>query len=110
MWPTWSRMARRWRFPARVADFAVEDRADLLGGVTVLQGPALVIDDVTWADGTPMLAIPHFARNNRESQPTSLPSSGEASVDYSGGVTVGVMRDGQVTQMPKSFNPVQGAR
>ncbi len=32
-------------------------RADLLGGVRVIQGQ--------WADGRPLLAIPYFARNNR---------------------------------------------
>ena len=32
-------------------------RGDLLGGVVALQG--------TWADGSPLLAIPNYARNNR---------------------------------------------
>jgi hypothetical protein len=32
-------------------------RGDLLGGVVALQGP--------WADGSPLLAIPNYARNNR---------------------------------------------
>jgi len=32
-------------------------RPDLLGGVMVIQG--------AWADGTPLLAIPYYARNNR---------------------------------------------
>ncbi|MFS0773154.1 glycoside hydrolase family 127 protein [Sphingomonas sp. 1P08PE] len=35
-----------------------EWRADLLGGVMVIRG--------TWADGTPMLAVPNFARANRD--------------------------------------------
>jgi DUF1680 family protein len=32
-------------------------RGDLLGGVMVIQG--------RWADGSPLVAIPNFARNNR---------------------------------------------
>jgi len=32
-------------------------RGDLLGGVTVIRG--------TWADGSPLIAIPYYARNNR---------------------------------------------
>jgi hypothetical protein len=33
-------------------------RGDLLGGVMALQG--------AWADGRPLLAIPNYARNNRD--------------------------------------------
>jgi len=39
------------------APIAAEWRADLLGGVMTLTGK--------WADGTPMLAVPNFARMNR---------------------------------------------
>jgi hypothetical protein len=35
-----------------------EWRADLLGGVMVIKG--------TFADGSPMMAIPNFARTNRD--------------------------------------------
>ena len=43
------------------APLTTEWRGDLLGGVVVIQG--------TFADGTPMLAIPNFARMNREPAP-----------------------------------------
>ena len=36
-------------------------RPDLLHGVMAIQG--------TWADGSPLLAIPNYARNNRPVQP-----------------------------------------
>ena len=45
-----------------------EWKADLLGGVMVIKG--------TWADGSPMTAIPNYARNNR--------GSGEAASDAAG--------------------------
>ena len=37
-----------------------EWRGDLLQGVNVIRG--------AWADGTPLVAIPHYARNNRQGQ------------------------------------------
>ncbi len=50
-------------------------KGNLLDGVIALQG--------FWADGSPLLAIPNFARNNRDTPAT--PSSPTASaVDYSG--------------------------
>ena len=45
-------------------------RGDLLDGVVALQG--------TWADGSPLLAIPNYARNNRSSTKTARP--GESAV------------------------------
>ena len=42
---------------ARTADLTPEWRGDLLGGVTVIKG--------RFVDGTPMTAIPNFARYNR---------------------------------------------
>ena len=39
-------------------------REDLLGGVVALQG--------AWADGTPLLAIPNYARNNRNLSGASM--------------------------------------
>ena len=64
------------------APLTAEWRGDLLGGVMTIKG--------NWADGTPMLAIPNYARNNR----TSTASSGEVAagnspIDYSGGASVG---------------------
>jgi len=51
-------------------------KGDLLDGVVVLEGK--------WADGTPLLAIPNYARNNRG---TSAAHNAQAdpAVDYSGG-------------------------
>ena len=42
------------------AKLTTEWRADLLGGVMTLKG--------TFADGSPLLAMPHYARMNRERQ------------------------------------------
>jgi DUF1680 family protein len=53
-----------------------EWRGDLLEGVMTLKGK--------WADGTPLVAIPNYARNNRLSQPTQAAVGGDATVDYSG--------------------------
>jgi uncharacterized protein len=49
---------------------------DLLEGVMVIKG--------TWADGSPMTAIPNYARLNRSAQNQVAPETGPA-VDYSGG-------------------------
>ena len=52
-----------------------EWKAGLLGGVMAVKG--------TWKDGSPLLAIPHFARLNRSDR---VSGDGEApAVDYSGG-------------------------
>ena len=53
-------------------------RPDLLGGVMALTG--------TWKDGSPMLAIPNYARMNRTGTPAMYP--GPANVDYAPGATV----------------------
>jgi hypothetical protein len=47
-----------------------EWRPDLLGGVMVIAGK--------WRDGSPMSAIPNFARMNRVGPPPAYPSDGEA--------------------------------
>ncbi len=47
------------------APLSAEWRPDLLGGVTVIRG--------AFDDGTPMLAIPHYARFNRNPQPPPPP-------------------------------------
>jgi hypothetical protein len=51
-------------------------KPDLLDGVVVLEGK--------WADGTPLVAIPNFARNNRNS-PEASHGDAEPAVDYAGG-------------------------
>ena len=51
------------------APFHTEWRADVLGGVMVISGK--------WEDGSPMLAIPNFARTNRIGPPHDYPSDDE---------------------------------
>ncbi len=51
------------------APLTTEWRPDLLGGVMTIKG--------TFTDGTPMLAIPHYARMNREPAPLSAPLSAQ---------------------------------
>jgi DUF1680 family protein len=55
------------------APLHTEWRSDLLGGVLVISGK--------WQDGSPMLAIPNFARTNRVGPPHDYPSDDE--VDHS---------------------------
>ena len=54
-----------------------EWRPDLLGGVMVLTG--------RWKDGSPMLAVPNYARMNRVGSPPEYP--GDPDVDYAPGAT-----------------------
>ncbi len=57
-------------------------RGDLLGGVLTLNGQ--------WADGSPLVAIPNYARNNRGANAgASEAAGGSAGVDYSPGATTG---------------------
>src|ERR1017187_6658907 len=55
------------------APLHTEWRSDLLGGVLVISGK--------WQDGSPMLAVPNFARTNRVGPPHDYPSDDE--VDHS---------------------------
>ncbi|MBB4153720.1 hypothetical protein GGQ80_001626 [Sphingomonas jinjuensis] len=55
-------------------------RADLLGGVNILRG--------TWADGSPMTAVPYFAWMNRTGDPIRELPGGEVAVDYAPGAAV----------------------
>lgn len=54
-------------------------RPDLLGGVMVLEGK--------WQDGSPMTAIPNYARTNRVGAPQEYPSDDE--INYAPGTTTG---------------------
>ncbi len=69
-------------------------RGDLLEGVVAIQG--------SWADHTPLLAIPNYARNNRlNDQAAQARAGGEAnSIDYSGGASVGTTGSGRSTNPP----------
>jgi len=49
--------------PAGSGPFVAEWNPSLLGGVVVIKGK--------WADGSPLIAIPNFARNNRNPKPVT---------------------------------------
>ncbi len=57
-----------------------EWRADLLDGVVAITGK--------WKDGTPMLAVPNYARMNRIDRPPPGPG-GDAAINYAPGATGG---------------------
>ncbi len=57
------------------APLKTEWRGDLLGGVMVIKGQ--------WADGSPLVAIPNYARENRIGQRAEV-AAGDPNVDYSG--------------------------
>jgi hypothetical protein len=60
---------------------------DLLGGVMVIEGK--------WADGTPLKAIPNYARNNRgQSSRVGQAGAGTVGIDYSGGASTGTTGPG----------------
>lgn len=59
------------------APLTTQWRGDLLGGVMVLRG--------TWDDGSPMTAIPNFARMNRTGEPIRELPGGEVAIDYAPG-------------------------
>jgi hypothetical protein len=54
------------------APLKMDWRPDLLGGVMVISGK--------WADGSPLLAIPNYARMNRVGPPHEYPRDEEATV------------------------------
>ena len=62
--------------PLSHAPLTTEWRGNLLEGVMVIKG--------TWADGSPMVAIPNYARLNRAMQGPATPDAAPA-VDYAGG-------------------------
>ncbi len=69
-----------------------EWRGDLLQGVMTIKGK--------WSDGSPLIAIPNYARNNRGAPSAARTASGESAsltVDYSGGATVGNTNAGAST-------------
>jgi DUF1680 family protein len=60
-----------------------EWRPDLLGGVMVITGK--------WQDGSPMLAVPNYARMNRLAEPKGE-VGGDSSINYAPGATNSVSR------------------
>jgi uncharacterized protein len=60
------------------APLKMEWRPDLLGGVMAMTGK--------WQDGTPMLAVPNYARMNRVEHPKEQ-AAGDPSVNYAPGST-----------------------
>jgi DUF1680 family protein len=85
------------------APLTTEWRGDLLDGVTVIKG--------AWADGSPLLAIPNYARNNRNGEhPVNRSLQGDPSIDYSGGASVGTTGAGATsTNAPIALNGSSGA-
>jgi len=73
------------------APLIAEWRGDLLAGVTIIKGQ--------WADGSPMVAIPNYARNNRTATASEV-AAGNPAIDYSGGASVGTSGTG--TASPSS--------
>ena len=63
------------------APIKAEWRSDLLGGVVTINGK--------WQDGTPMLAIPNYARMNRLPWPTLEFPEDAATINYAPGATAG---------------------
>lgn len=60
-----------------------EWRGDLLQGVMIIKGK--------WSDGSPLVAIPNYARNNRNAPSAARAAGGDSAspaVDYSGSATV----------------------
>ncbi|MEH3120580.1 MAG: glycoside hydrolase family 127 protein [Sphingomonas phyllosphaerae] len=58
-------------------------RGDLLGGVTVITGK--------WTDGSPLVAVPNYARMNRTGEGIREFPGGEVAVDYAPGASSGVV-------------------
>jgi hypothetical protein len=76
-------------------------RPDLLDGVMAIQG--------TWADGSPLLAIPNYARNNRLGDSAGpRANGGDAAIDYSGGATVGTTGGNAGTNAPAARRRFRG--
>jgi DUF1680 family protein len=63
--------------PLSLAPLTAEWRPDLLGGVMTIKG--------TWQDGTPMTAVPNYARMNRVGPPKEF--LGDPTINYAPGST-----------------------
>lgn len=78
------------------APLTTEWRGDLLGGVKVIKG--------AWADGSPMLAIPNYARKNRDGE-SQQAGAGNSAIDYSGGATTGTTGAGTANSQSNRPRP-----
>jgi hypothetical protein len=81
-------------------------RGDLLQGVVAIKG--------TWADASPMLAIPYFARQNRLSETARAArpeTAGDPTINYAGGASVNPTGSGATpTTAPATNAPTTGSR
>jgi len=78
------------------APITAEWRGDLLDGVMTLKGK--------WADGSPLLAVPNFARKNRNTRTGGSEAAESTDMDYSGGATVG-----STTKANRQPQPARGS-
>ena len=85
--------------PISDAPLKTEWRPDLLGGVMVLTG--------SWKDGSPMVAIPNYARMNRVGRPSEYP--GEPDVDFAPGATASAGSSTPETPDPVTVTPTARA-
>jgi DUF1680 family protein len=77
------------------APLTMEWKPDLLGGVMAMHG--------TWQDGTPMLAVPNYARMNRVDEPKES-AAGDPSVNYAPGSTANAGATGASPSKPRRHN------
>lgn len=84
--------------PLSEGPLRAEWKQDLLGGVVVIHG--------TWKDGSPMMAIPNYARMNRVGAPAEYPRTAE--VNYAPGATTsaGTTAPGKSQGIPAPATPV----
>jgi DUF1680 family protein len=92
--------------PLSDAPLETEWRPDLLGGVMVIKG--------TWQDGSPMTAIPNYARMNRVGPPAEYISDPEinyapGSTTSNGKTTPAIVRDTAAPGTPVIVKPRAGA-
>ena len=72
-------------------------RGDLLDGVMALQG--------NWSDGSPLLAIPYYARMNRRGEAGGTGSAAQSKIDYAPGATVPVTTPATPSPRPAGGGP-----
>lgn len=88
--------------PIGLAPLTTEWRGDLLDGVLCLKGQ--------WADGSPLLAIPNYARNNRSEIATETIGAGSPAVNYAPGASTGAAQPAVATTNAPTGNEGTGRR